>query len=277
MYHYPVMPRLARLSLLAPLLLAAALLAACGDDDDSTSGATNVDTSPTTAAETSSQPTAAPDKPTEEAPPIGVSDEPVRFETSDGVTIVGHLYSSAGPKRKVVVLAHEFPRDQTAWTDFAQKLATQGIDALTFDFRGYGETGGDKDVSKIDIDLEYAARFIGSRDYAQVYVFGASMGGTAAIKVAARLDLAGIVTLSAPDNFQGLDARDDVATVTEPKLFVAAQGDDGAPDSVAFFMQQAPDPKDSIIYDGSQHGTDILRGPSGPDLEEALFAFLDQN
>ncbi len=189
--------------------------------------------------------------------------------------VQGHLYSTAGPMRKVVVLAHEFPRDQTAWTDFARELAGRGVHALTFDFRGYGETGGDRDVSKIDLDLEAAVRFIGSRDYEQVYVFGASMGGTAALKVAARLDVAGVVTISAPAEFRGLDARDDVAAVTEPKLFIAASGDNVAPDAVDYFMQSAPEPKQQTIYDGSEHGTELLRGDSGPDVKEALFAFLE--
>jgi pimeloyl-ACP methyl ester carboxylesterase len=267
-----------RLSSLALALLLALILACGGDDDSDGAASSDGGTVSSPAAEaTATLETAAEGKPTEEAPPAGVTDEPVRFETPDGVTISGHLYSSAGPKRKVVVLAHEFPRDQTAWTAFAQKLAGMGIDALTFDFRGYGETGGDRDVSKIDVDLEYAARFIASRDYAQVYIFGASMGGTAAIKVAARLDLAGIVTISAPDEFRGLDAREDIAAVTEPKLFTAAEGDDGAPDSVDFFAQQAQPPFDSIIYPGSEHGTDILRGDSGADLETALLTFLEAN
>lgn len=258
---------------LAIALLLAALLVACGgngDSDDATSG--DGSSPPATP-----QPTAAEDKPTQETAPAGVTDEPVRFETSDGVTIAGHLYSSAGPKRKVVILAHEFPKDQTAWAEFARLLATAGIDALTFDFRSYGETGGDQDISKIDIDLEFAARFMVSRDYAQVYVFGASMGGTAAIEVAARLDFAGLVTISAPDAFMGLDARTAVATITEPKLFVAEQGDGRAPDAVDFFMQESSEPKEGVIYDGSAHGTDILLGPNGAALEDALFAFLEAN
>ena len=255
--------------------LVTALLIACGGDDDSDDAASGNGATSSPAAEASAQPAVAEDKPTEEAAPAGVTDEPVRFETPDGVAISGHVYSSGGPKQKAVVLAHEFPKDQSAWTAFAQKLAAMGIDALTFDFRGYGETGGAFDDTKLDIDLEYAARFIASRDYAQVYIIGASMGGTAAIKVAARLDLAGIVTVSAPDAFMGLDAREDVAAVTERKLFVAAEGDGGAPDAMEFFVQQAQPPVDSIVFPGGEHGTDILLGEAGADLETALLAFLE--
>jgi esterase/lipase len=256
-----------------------ALLLACGGDGGSDDAASINGAASSPVAEATAQPAAAEDKPTEEPAPAGVADEPVRFETSDGVTIVGHVYSTSGPKRKAVVLAHEFPRDQTAWTDFAKKLAETGIDALTLDFRGYGETGGEKDISKIDLDLEAAARFIASRDYAQVFVFGASMGGTATLKVAARLDLAGIVTISSPHMIMGLDASNDVANISEPKLFVAARDDAGGVyvQLIDTYMQLASDPKDSMIYEGSEHGTDILLGASGAELEALLFAFLDEN
>ena len=261
-----------RFALLIPLLLSALLLA-CGGGDDSDDAASS------SAAAASPQPTAAEDKPTQETPPAGVTDEPVRFETADGVTISGHLYNSAGPKRKVVILAHEFPKDQTAWTDFARALAAAGIAALTFDFRGYGETGSDGDIARIDLDLESAARFIASRDYAQVYLFGASMGGTAAIKVASRLDLDGLVTISAPHMIRDLDATSDIASVTEPKLFIAGSGDAGGVyvEIIDNFMTLAPDPKDRITYEESAHGTDLLRTDIGPELEAALFAFLEAN
>jgi hypothetical protein len=32
-----------------------------------------------------------------------------------------------------------------------------------------------------------------------------------------------------------------------------------------------------MIYEGPEHGTDILLGASGAELEALLFAFLDEN
>jgi alpha-beta hydrolase superfamily lysophospholipase len=252
-----------------PLLLTL-LLVACGggSDDDASNDSSDVKVSPVA--------TSADSKPSGEPSPVPgtVSDEMVRFETADGVTVAGHLYSGGGPRRKVVVLAHEFPTSQKAWTTFARELATKGVDALTFDFRGYGETGGSKDTAKIDRDLESAVRFIRSRDYAQVYVFGASMGGTAALKVAARLDLAGVATLSAPTDFQGLDAKTDVKSVTEPKLFLAAKGDDGAPAAVDYFAQNAPGTETTQILEGSAHGTELLSGSTATTAKQLLFTLL---
>jgi esterase/lipase len=249
--------------------LSTTLLIACGggsDDDGASTDSPDVKVSP--AASDATKPAAEP------TPSGAVSDEPVRFETADGVTIQGHLYSSGGPKRKVVVLAHEFPTDQQAWTAFARELAAKGVDALTFDFRGYGQTAGTKDVTKVDRDLESAVRFIRSRDYAQVYVFGASMGGTAAIKVAARLDLTGVVTLSAPTDFQGLDARTDVKSVAEPKLFLAARNDPGAPAAADYFSQNSTGSKTTQLYDGSAHGTALLTGATASAVRLLLFTFL---
>ena len=203
-----------------------------------------------------------------------VADEPVAFRTSDGITVRGHLYSSAGPKRRIVIFAHDFPRDQIAWTAFARELAAQGTASLTFDFRGYGETGGAKDVPKVHLDLEAALGFIESRDYPLIYVVGASFGGTAALKVAARNDFAGVIAVSAPTNFRGLDARQDVAKVGEPKLFIASRGDGDAPKAVSFFLDTAPPPKASQLFDGNAHGTELLQGGNAAAFKQAILDFV---
>jgi esterase/lipase len=249
-----------------------ALLIACGGGDDgaSTTDSPDVKVSPGASGDAT--------KPAGEPSPApgAISDETIRFETADGVTVVGHLYSSGGPKRKVVVLAHEFGASQKSWTAFARELAAKGVDALTFDFRGYGETGGAKDTAKVDRDLESAVRFIRSRDYAQTYVFGASMGGTAALKVAARLDLAGVATLSSPASIMGLDASQDVNKITEPKLFIAGTRDDGGTyaQAVSAFMKTATAPKNDAFFDSDKHGTALLSGPSAADVKKLLFDFL---
>jgi predicted alpha/beta hydrolase len=37
--------------------------------------------------------------------------------------------------------------------DYARKLADDGYVALTFDFRGYGESGGSRQIDRIDRDV----------------------------------------------------------------------------------------------------------------------------
>jgi len=254
----------------ASVLLAVLFLAlACGGDGDGD----GVTVAPASSATVAGQTPAAPSPSVDAA---AVRDEPVRFQTSDGVTVRGHLYSASGPLRKAVVLAHERPKDQTAWRQFARDLAAAGYHALTFDFRGYGETGGSVDIAKIDLDLEAAVRFVKSREYPLVYVIGASMGGTAALKVAARQDLAGVATLSAPASISGLEASADVVKVTESKLLVAARGDEGGAyvRAAEQLGAAAPAPKETVFYDGREHGTDLLSGSQGAAVRQRLLQFL---
>ena len=262
------MPTFTRATATLIVAVAALSVLACGGSDDSETA------TPTSAVGATA--TTAPAQQSPTAAAGAVADEPVGFSTSDGVTIRGHLYSTAGPKRRVVILAHDFPRDQIAWTAFARELAAQGIAALTFDFRGFGETGGAKDVPLIHLDLEAAANFIEARDYAQVYLVGASMGGTAAIKVAARLDFAGVVTVSAPTSFRGLDARSDIVNVEEPTLFLASRDDGDAPAAAQFFAGNAPGVQGSALFEGAAHGTAILQSAAAPALKQLIIEFLSQ-
>ena len=199
----------------------------------------------------------------------------VNFVTEDSVVIKGHLY---GAGRVAVVFAHMFPNDQRAWAPFAAEVAGQGYAALTFDFRGYGETGGQQDVSRIDRDLVAAVRFLRERDYDQVVLVGASMGGTAALKVAAREDLAdvivGVVAISAPESFRGLVARDDVSRISVPVLFVASEGDDAAAQSLASLFERAGGPKDRRLFSGSAHGTELLESEHTAEFKVLVLDFV---
>jgi len=185
----------------------------------------------------------------------------------------GHLYANAGPKRKAVILAHGASEDQTAWQDFAQELATKGIAAVTFDFRGYGETGGTKDPSKLAADLDVAVRFLKSQDYPLVFIVGSDIGGTAALKVGVNQDLAGIATISSvPNAGSGLDATADIPKVVEPKLFVAGASDMAANSAVITMNGAATDPKTSLAVPGSNvHGVALLENDAA---KQAVLSFI---
>ena len=121
----------------------------------------------------------------------------VTFTTDDGVELKGRLF---GQGSRGVVLAHMYPADQSSWWGFAQTLADEGYVALSFDFRGYGNSGGDKEIKLIDRDVRAALDFLEKQGATTVFLAGASMGGTASLKVAAKEGekLAGVVSLSAP-------------------------------------------------------------------------------
>lgn len=204
------------------------------------------------------------------APPAR-ADERVQLTATDGVQLVGHLDGTSGPG---VVFAHMYPADQRSWTAVAGEIAAAGFRTLTFDFRGYGESGGEKDIAAIDRDLEGAYRYLIGRKIRPVFLVGASMGGTAALLVAARVPVAGLVTLSAPVAFRGLDAGPILAGVQAPKLFIAAEGDEPAAAAVTRFAKTAPDPKTVRVVGGRAHGTNLFDAPESAAVKSALRAFL---
>lgn len=197
--------------------------------------------------------------------------EPVQFKTPDGLTLEGRFY--AGGLKKGVVCAHMFPADQTSYEALAKDLARKGYPVLTFNFRGYGNSEGSKDISRIALDMNTAVRFMAERVTCMVLI-GASMGGTASILEGNHPKVQGVVTLSAPAAFQGLDARSKVSELKPPKLFVAAKGDASAYDSAKYFFAHAPEPKEILLVEGSAHGTKLLEGPTAALIERRLFEFL---
>lgn len=191
------------------------------------------------------------------------------------ITLRGHFYS---PLNEVgVILSHMLPSDQSAWSDFAAELAEEDYAVVTFDFRGFGETGGERALSKLDEDLSRVVRALRDRGKQQIFLIGASMGGTASLVVAAREDLAGVIAISAPAQFENQDALAAVASITEPKLFIASEDDTEAATSLAALIGASGAPKDEQIYTGDRHGTDLLQGEHSAAILELILAFLKEH
>ena len=201
----------------------------------------------------------------------------VPFEDDDGtvITLRGHFY---GPLNEVgVILSHMLPSDQSAWSEFAEELAEEGYAVVTFDFRGFGETDGEKELSKLDEDLSLVVGALRDRGKQQIFLIGASMGGTTSLVVAAREDLAGVVAVSAPAQFEDQDALAAVASITEPKLFIASEDDTAAAASLAALIRASGEPKDEQIYTGDRHGTNLLQGEHAAAIRELILAFLREH
>ena len=195
----------------------------------------------------------------------------VSFNTEDGIQLSGYLF---GEGDVGVVLSHMRPADQESWWPFARVLKDKGYQVLTYDFRGYRDSQGELDIGNIDKDVQAALDLLKSKGVSKVFLMGASMGGTASLKVASREEVAGVITLSAPPAIEGLDATEDVMTLSVPKLFIAARDDVFYARSVDLFDQTAPEPKERQIVDGNAHGTDMLFGDFGPRVQGLIVDFL---
>ncbi len=206
------------------------------------------------------------------ANPPEVKVQKVSFKTEDGVKIAGTLF---GEGKIGIILSHMYPTDQKAWWKFAEELAKKGYLVLTYDFRGYGDSAGEKEIAKIYLDLEAAYDFM-KKKVNDIVLMGASMGGTASIIVASKKKVKGLICLSAPDSFKGLDATKYIKDVTVPKMFIACKGDIYAARSVKYFSSVAKKPFTSKIFDCSKHGIWMFDSDIKDDLQKLIFKFLSE-
>jgi pimeloyl-ACP methyl ester carboxylesterase len=215
----------------------------------------------------------------------GIQGKQVTFTTEDGIVLSGHLFGSGTAG---VVLSHMYPSDQKSWYPFAKRLAAQGYLVLTYDFRGYGLSGGSRQFEYLDRDVLAACRQIGQAGATDIVVMGASMGGTASLKAAAtlfssqlaasqgagvKLNVAGVATLSAPVTFKGLSVGQSLADIFCPLLFVAAKEDVGADGALELERLSSNTGRLEIVA-GSDHGTDLLTGSEAEKVQNLLLHFL---
>ena len=208
--------------------------------------------------------------PTPTRTPQELGGEHVSFTTSDGVLLRGHLYGTGSTG---VILAHMYPADQSDWTDFAQVLAAHGYQALTFDFRGFTESEGSSGTEYAGTDLLAAYQFMRTRA-SRIYIAGASLGAEAAILVGAREDVAGLILISVPTSFGGIVVTDSIRHVRAPILFVTSAADPLVGGQPEILYREAVAPKSIKVYPGRAHGTAILFGPYGADLQALMLRFI---
>lgn len=128
--------------------------------------------------------------------------KPVSFEVQ-GDTVRGDLYLPADAQRPpVVIMAHGFGGERRfRLPAFAEHFAQQGLAVLLFDYRGFGDSGGEpRGLVDAPRHLEdYAAAVAHARtlpevDGTRVALWGTSYSGGHALVTAARLkDIAAVV------------------------------------------------------------------------------------
>jgi hypothetical protein len=198
----------------------------------------------------------------------------VTFASTDGVQLSGPLF---GQGRQGVILAHMFPADQESRREFTGELAGLVYLALPFDFRGYGDSEEDQEFDRIDRDVEGALDFLEQRGVEDVFLIGASVAGTASLKVASRRSVSGVVIVSSPVAFQGLNVLQDILHIQEPVLFMASGQDGPAHESVLLIAGLAETSAQTLVLPGIVHGTDMLDGTTHQSVRDAIMDFLEEN
>ena len=203
-------------------------------------------------------------------PPDATTQTPVQLRTADGLTLGAHLYGGGDTG---VILAHQYNGDQTGWTDFAMILAAHGYCALTFDFRGFPESGLIVHVPSSPVDLKAAYDFMRPR-VKHLFIAGASMGADAALALPSQDPVTGLILLSTPVEFGGLNVYDADAEVKAPILFVETTDDPFVAGNSAILYEHATAKKSLRIYSGHEHGTEMLRGVHGAELRNLILQFI---
>ena len=198
--------------------------------------------------------------------------ENVTFISPDNLEIHGRLFGG-GEGKPGVILAHMFQADQRSFQPLAEALAESGFMALTFDFRGYGRSEEKRDIEKIHLDIEGAVKLLQQRGVRGVDLIGAGMGATASLKLASKINVLGVATLSAFTDFQGLEVLSEMSAIEAPVLFITSEDDDARHDAAELF-KVSQSSRLIEVYRGGDHGTELLTGEHGDQVRERLFEFI---
>lgn len=147
-----------------------------------------------------------------------ISPQVVSLHASDGTVLKGTYFASGKPGPGVLLL-HQCNQQRKLWDVLGQRLASSGINVLTFDYRGFGESGGtphDKLTTAEEIEVQ-SEIWPGDIDIAFQYLLdqpgvaheriglgGASCGVFNAINLARRHpEVKSLVLLAGPTDREG--------------------------------------------------------------------------
>jgi pimeloyl-ACP methyl ester carboxylesterase len=202
---------------------------------------------------------------------IKPGETPVQIKAADGATVYG---VEVGTGKTGVVLGHQYLSDHCEFMDFARELAGAGFRALTIDFRYNGaSTGGNS--SRLDLDVVAAVARLRGDGATRIKLVGASMGGTAVLVAASRITppVDGVVSLSGPASFRGLNAVQAVRRSRVPVRFLVSRGEARFAGNATYLMRAAA-AKDKAILRVSNggHGSSILTVPAAKSFVLAFLA-----
>jgi pimeloyl-ACP methyl ester carboxylesterase len=199
------------------------------------------------------------------------------FRAADGTKLVGHRF---GKGTTAVILTHQSEGDLCDWLPYARRLARLGYFVFPIDFRGYGFS----DVPaagpyRYAQDIAAAAKALRKLGKRKIFVVGASMGGIAAVVAGANIapPLTGVVSVSSPLRFRGMDGVKVGPRLRVPVLYLAATEDDNAgydfsEDATALHAAAASTDKRLELLPGPLHGIALVAG-SAP-ARAAIEGFL---
>jgi pimeloyl-ACP methyl ester carboxylesterase len=165
------------------------------------------------------------------------------LKVSDG-TLLKTTYFAASKPGPAVLLLHQSNRDRKSWAGLAAQLANAGINTLSLDMRGMGESGGSrKDSERMPDDVDSALQYLTSQpgvDPRVVGIAGAGWLGVLHAVAAARRHpetIKSLVMLSGETVRPGLTFLHQATRL--PELFVFSDEDEYPPTQEAMQLLYA--------------------------------------
>ena len=188
----------------------------------------------------------------------------VDLKAADGTALKGTYFAAARPGPGVL-LFHQSNRTRESWKDVAQQLAAAGINTLTFDMRGFGESSGTPAYKVPDAEWAKVRNlYKGDPDTAFQYLISQpgvtrdfiGIGGAGVIGVENSIENArrhsaqvkSLVLLSGETSRPGLQFLHD--SLGLPELFVVSDDDEYPPieEAMQLLYASASSPSKKLVH-----------------------------
>jgi dienelactone hydrolase len=215
-------------------------------------------------------------------PPTGAT--ATTLKTADGYNVAAWYWAPTGKQAPGIILVHQRGRDKSSWGSLPALLTKEGYAVIAVDLRGHGQTTGldkrrvplenltDADYKGMLKDVAAADKFLRQQknvDGDRIGIIGASIGANLAIMYLAQdRRIRTAVCLSPGLDYKGLKPLDYMKAVDKRPLYLlAGKGDEYSANSAAELSHagDAKGPKSLRLFEGSDHGTDLLRSQDGLD------------
>ncbi|HEY6350149.1 MAG TPA: alpha/beta fold hydrolase [Candidatus Angelobacter sp.] len=202
---------------------------------------------------------------------------------TDGIKLKVSFFAAAKPGPGVLLL-HQCNRQRKIWDGLALQLAASGINVLTLDLRGFGESGDDPlpkltpqqaqaQMAKWPGDIDVAFQFLQTQPGVEknvIGVGGASCGVNNSVQTARRHpEVKSLVLLSGNTDLNG---REFLRKPGSPPVFFAVADNDEFPASVQaiewMYALDANSGKKFAHYAIGGHGADMF--PYHPELPKMI-------
>lgn len=177
----------------------------------------------------------------------------VDLKSADGTSLKATYFSAkAGPG---VLLLHQSDRDRKSWDGEAAQLAAAGLNVLTLDLRGHGESGGSgSDFKRMPEDVDAALKYLTSQPGVEREVIGCDgagwLGVTYCVDAARRHPegLKSLVLMSGETDHEGLQFLHQASQL--PELLIFSDEDEYPPtqDAMKLLYITAASPSKKLVH-----------------------------